>query len=125
MVGFSLRLCDAFMLLSCVHFFNMTASTAQVTAKELAELRSFRNPPAVVCQVLEAHPTKCNLSTQLFMLAVLAVRSCSCFFMGCFMSLYVLKKKRAVFHFGRSLFGQTFALTDRGITLPVQGSCLL
>ncbi|CAK9105885.1 Dual-specificity RNA methyltransferase RlmN 1 [Durusdinium trenchii] len=26
---------------------------AQVTAKELAELRSFRNPPAVVCQVLE------------------------------------------------------------------------
>lgn len=27
---------------------------AQVTAKELAELRSFRNPPAVVCQVLEA-----------------------------------------------------------------------
>ncbi|CAJ1386720.1 unnamed protein product [Effrenium voratum] len=27
---------------------------AQVTGKELAELRSFRNPPAVVCQVLEA-----------------------------------------------------------------------
>lgn len=27
---------------------------AQVTAKELAELRTFRNPPAVVCQVLEA-----------------------------------------------------------------------
>jgi len=29
-------------------------AAAQVTLKELAELRSFRNPPAVVCQVLEA-----------------------------------------------------------------------
>lgn len=27
---------------------------SQVSGKELAELRSFRNPPAVVCQVLEA-----------------------------------------------------------------------
>lgn len=94
--------------------------TAQVTAKELAELRTFRNPPAVVCQVLEAHPTKCNLSAQqFFMLAVFA--GCSFFKNG---MLDILKQGSALFHFGRSLLGQTFALIARGITLRVQGSCL-
>ena len=30
--------------------------TSEVTFRDIAELRSFRNPPAVVCQVLEASP---------------------------------------------------------------------
>jgi hypothetical protein len=32
----------------------LQAAAAQVTLRDLSELRSFRNPPAVVCQVLEA-----------------------------------------------------------------------
>ena len=41
---------------------SLWARAGEVTGKELAELRSFRNPPAVVCQVLEARGCESSAS---------------------------------------------------------------